>query len=197
MTGMPEPQPSPEPLPNSEPARPERRSDTSLEELLAGYLPELQGYLRRRAEGLVAAREASSDLVQSVCREILGNLSRFQHGSEAEFRNWVFRTADRKVVDKHRYYTAQRRDPTREMDEPHDPSGDATPSRHAVAREEYERVRRALESLPPHYREVVVLSRVFELPHAEIARRLEKSEGAVRNILSRALADVARKLAER
>jgi RNA polymerase sigma-70 factor, ECF subfamily len=170
--------------------------DPPLEALLAAYLPELQGYLRRRSQGLVAARESSSDLVQSVCREILTNLERFRHGSEAEFRNWVFRTADRKVVDRHRYYTAQRRDPARELGEPLDPGADVTPSRHAVAREEYERVYQALQSLPPHYREVVVLSRVLEMPHAEIAQRLGKSEGAVRNILSRALADISRRLAE-
>ena len=168
-----------------------------LEALLAAYLPELQGYLRRRSQGLVAARESSSDLVQSVCREILANLDRFQHGGDADFRNWVFRTADRKVVDRHRYYTAQRRDPARELGEPIEPEVDITPSRHAVAREEYERVQRALESLPAHYREVVLLSRVFEVPQAEIAKRLGKSEGAVRNILSRALAEIARKLAER
>jgi RNA polymerase sigma-70 factor (ECF subfamily) len=168
---------------------------TSLEALLATYLPELKGYVQRRAAGLVAARESSQDLVQSVCCEILDHLSRFQHGGEDEFRNWVFRTADRKIVDKHRFHTAQRRDPGREDPEPHDPSGDLTPSRHAVGREDFERVKRALERLPAPQCEVVVLSRVFGLPHAEIARRLGKSEGAVRNVLSRALADVARQLA--
>lgn len=181
--------------PTSDAGPPPDGQAQSLEALLASYLPELQGYLRRRSQGLVAARESSSDLVQSVCREILSNMSRFQHGSESDFRNWIFRTADRKVVDRHRYYTAQRRDPARELGEPLEAGADITPSRHAVAREEYERVQCALESLPPHYRDVVLLSRVFGLPHAEIARRMDKSEGAVRNILSRALADVARKLA--
>ena len=55
--------------------------DPPLEALLAAYLPELQGYLRRRSQGLVAARESSSDLVQSVCREILTNMDRFRHGA--------------------------------------------------------------------------------------------------------------------
>jgi RNA polymerase sigma-70 factor (ECF subfamily) len=178
---------------------PDRRDphrQSSLEDLLASYMPELRGYVQRRAEGLVAAKESGQDLLQSVCCEILDHLSRFQHGGEADFRNWVFRTADRKIVDKHRYWTAQRRDGAREDPAPHDPSGDLTPSRFAVGREEFERVKRALESLPGPQCEVVVLSRVFGLRHAEIAERLGKSEGTVRNILSRALATVARQLAD-
>ncbi|MBM3985968.1 MAG: RNA polymerase sigma factor [Planctomycetes bacterium] len=181
--------------PHDPPGRDEPGRQTSLEALLVSYMPELKGYVQRRAEGLVAARESSQDLLQSVCCEILDHLSRFQHGGAEDFRNWVFRTADRKIVDKHRYWKAQRRDGVREDPGLHDPSGDQTPSRVAVGREEFERVKRALESLPGPQCEVVVLSRVFGLRHAEIAQRLGKSEGAVRNILSRALAEVARQLA--
>ena len=45
------------------------------------------------------AKESASDLVQSVCREVLGRLDRFQHGGEAGFRHWLYATALRKVRD--------------------------------------------------------------------------------------------------
>ena len=56
-----------------------------------------------------------------------------------------------------------------------------------MAREHLELVERALDRLPAHYREVIVLARIVELPHSEIAVRLGKSVDAVRQTLVRAL----------
>ena len=46
----------------------------------------------------------------------------------------------------------------------------------------------AFAELPPHYGEVILLSRLLGLSFAEIGKRLGKSENAVKIILSRALA---------
>lgn len=169
-----------------------------LDRALADHLPELAGYIRRRTRGTISAKESSSDLVQSVCREIYQHLDRFQHGDEKAFKQWLFRTAERKIVDRHRYYHAHRRDAGREspaeVDEGTLRDG-VTPSRHAMAREQVERVQAALGELPPHYREVIVFARILDLPHAEVAERMGKSESAVRSILHRALAEVAKILA--
>jgi len=42
--------------------------------------------------------------------------------------------------------------------------------------------------LKPEYKEVVVLKKIEELSHAEIAERLGKNTGAVRMLLARAMA---------
>ena len=55
----------------------------------------------------------------------------------------------------------------------------------------FERLQRAFSTLPDEYREVITLARVVGLPHAEIAVKLGKSEGAVRILLHRALARLA------
>jgi RNA polymerase sigma-70 factor (ECF subfamily) len=54
-----------------------------------------------------------------------------------------------------------------------------------------ERLERALASLTPEYREVILLSRVEGLSRAEVAVRMQRSEGSVRMLLHRALAALA------
>ncbi len=179
---------------------PEPREEFAVNDALTNFLPELAGYIRRRTGGTISAKESSSDLVQSVCREIYQHLDRFQHGDEKAFKQWLFRTAERKIIDRHRYYTAGRRDAGRES--PADAEADGarhrvTPSRYAMAREELDRVQAALTELPPHYREVIVLARILDLSHAEVAERLGKTESAVRSVLHRALAEVAKILARK
>lgn len=168
--------------------------DIPVEEWLEAYLPQLTGYVRSRTDRLLAARESTSDLVQSVCREVLQHLDRFEHRSEAGFRQWLFKTAERKIIDRYRYHTAERRHPNREdhnelrlLDE----ALFQTPSQDAVAREELERIQATFAALPPHYQRVIVLARVDGLSHAEIAERVGKSSDAVRNILYRGLATMS------
>jgi RNA polymerase sigma-70 factor (ECF subfamily) len=45
----------------------------------------------------------------------------------------------------------------------------------------------ALEQLPEHYREVILLCHVEGLRFAEVARRMNRSEDSVKNIWARAL----------
>ena len=60
-----------------------------------------------------------------------------------------------------------------------------------MAGEQAERIERAFQGLPPDYREVILLSRIVGLSRAEAAREMGRSESAVRNLLHRALAQLA------
>ncbi len=60
--------------------------------------------------------------------------------------------------------------------------------------EDIARVRRAIGSLPPAYREVVVLCELEDLPYAEAAARIGCPIGTVRSRLARARAVLAAKL---
>ena len=66
-----------------------------------------------------------------------------------------------------------------------------------MAREELERIESAFDRLPEEYREVITLARIAGLSRAEIAERMGRREGAVRTLLSRALARLAELLDER
>ncbi|MFM7281466.1 MAG: RNA polymerase sigma factor, partial [Planctomycetia bacterium] len=70
-------------------------------------------------------------------------------------------------------------------------AGLVTPSRHAAAREDLARAEAALAKLSEEHREIILLSRVVGLSHAQIAERTGKSEVAARSLLHRALAKMA------
>lgn len=175
----------------------------AIDVLLSRYLPGLRAFIRLRAGALVRNKESTSDLAQSVCREILQHMERFQFHGEANFKHWLYTTALRKICNRYEYYGAGKRDVAKEIAvEPAAGSQDDgqvlecyrsfyTPSEQAMMREELARVEQAFEKLPDEYREVIVLARVVGLSRAEIAEQMGKTEGAVRTLLSRALAELA------
>ena len=176
-----------------------RRGDpAAFEALLQRHLPALMTFLRTRVDGVVAARESVRDLAQSVCREALEDLDRMSWRGHEAFRGWLFVLAARKLADRHRYYTTQRRDLRVETVADADAelalAGYASlvsPSRLASAREELSRVEDAILQLPEAQREAILLSRVANLSYAEIARRKGCNESAVRGLVGRGLARLA------
>jgi RNA polymerase sigma-70 factor (ECF subfamily) len=187
----------------------QRGDRRALETLLERHLPAVRGYVRLNCGRLLRTKESSTDLVQSVCREILQHMGRFRHASEEGFRQWLYVTAMRKIRNRYQYYRAGKRDAALEIAlESPESSGDSgaeggllgayasfcTPSSEAVAREEIERIEKAFDELSDDEREVILLARVVCLTRAAIAKRLDLSEGAVRTRLSRALARLAERL---
>lgn len=178
----------------------------AMEMLLEKQLPALRAFVRLRAGQHVRAHESSSDLVQSVCREVLQDLPRFHYTSEAAFRGWLYESALHKIYDRQRYWRAQKRDASRECElaadatTAHAPglleryASFCTPSRSAMAHEEIERIESAFETLPDDYRRVIALTRIAGLSHADAAREMNRSEDSVRNLLSRALARLSGEL---
>lgn len=177
---------------------------TAVDELLERFLPGLHAFVRLRSGRLLLAKESSSDLVQSICREVLADLKNFQYEDDAHFKHWLYVAALRKIANRYEYYRAGKRDVAKEFKPGAASGSDAgnvdllkayravcSPSQHVVAREEIARIEGAFDRLPEDYREVILLSRVVGLSHAEIAKKMERNEGAVRTLLSRALARLA------
>jgi len=139
---------------------------------------------------------------------VLDHADRFRHPSETAFKRWLYTTALRKILGRRDFYLAQKRDVLREVVPPAEESDRraagllacyrsfSTPSHQAMAREEVERIEVACEDLSEEQREVITLAHVVGLSRSEIAAELGKSEGAVRMILHRALASVARRLSD-
>ena len=185
--------------PSGESVPGETPGDESVDALLARHLPALRAWVRLKAGPLVRAREGESDLVQSACREVLERRDRFVHTGEAQFRRWLYTTALRKILDKHDFHSAARRDVRRDRG-----AADAellsvyaelgTPSRVASAREQLDRIEAALAALPDDQREVVLLSRVMGLARAEVAEVMGRSEASVRSLLHRTLVKLSRLL---
>lgn len=166
----------------------------ALQELVVAHLPDLERFIRRRTGDRFLARESLSDLVQSAAREALAHLSGVEYRGAAAFQAWLYRIALAKIVARHRHHHAARRDMQRE--ERGDPQASlgavcahfGSPSQAAVAKEFEAQFATAFARLSEEHQQVFFLARVLELPHAEIAAQMGRSESACRSLLVRAVA---------
>jgi len=168
--------------------------------LLVQSLPWLEAYLRLQVGGALRQKESLSDLVQSVCVEALRDLPEFEFRGEGQFRHWLCKHALHKVINKREFHGAGKRDMAREVDLDRPTAGGGpgsvlqcyaslcTPSRHAAGREELVRFEAAFDQLPDDSREAITLRRIVGLEYDEIAAAMQRSEGAIRNLVYRGLA---------
>lgn len=161
----------------------------AVDRLLAHYLPRLHAYVHSQMGAHLRNREASLDIVQSVCREVLEERGSFEFRGEGAFLSWILTAAMNKLRERARFHGRLRRDAARDR-----PLDDAaayrglSPSGEVMSKEQVERLEAALQRLPDDYREIVVLAKIVGMPHADIAAHLGRSLPAVRNVLGRALA---------
>jgi len=170
---------------------------STLDRLLRPQLSGLKRFVRAQTGPMLRAQEAVSDLMQSVCRELVERWEPTREPDHDGLRKWLFHLTKRKIVERLRYYGREKRQPLRPLDDGGSTASDgsavpdlksSTPSEAAIDRERHERIEKAMLLLPTEYREVIVLARQEELSHAQIGERLGRSEMAVRKLLSRAMA---------
>lgn len=174
--------------------------------LLARHIPGVRLFVHLTAGADLLARETPSDIVQSACLEVLQDVGKHEWKSEGHFRNWLYQEAKRKILDRKKYWGAERRaghrdalqaDPASSAPGPvsalRDP-GAATPSENVIAFENMEAFESAFANLPEDQRRVFLMSRVLAMSYAEIAAELEIGEANVRQLHSRALAKLVRHL---
>lgn len=184
-----------------------RGDATAVNALLERYLPDLERYLDRHAGQLVRAHESKSDLAQSVCREVLVRLAdgRFRYEGEAQFRQWLYRAAVMKMIKRHRYWRAEKRDPARESPAARAgtesqpgrgvsafPDPGSTPSEDLIRLEELETFQEAFSALSERDQLLIQLHHGEGRGHEEIAQELGISAANSRMALSRALARLAK-----
>ncbi|MCB9882072.1 MAG: sigma-70 family RNA polymerase sigma factor [Planctomycetes bacterium] len=175
--------------------RASRGEAPAIDELIARVLPDLRRYVRIRLGPLVAARESASDIVQSTCRELFTGLAQFEYRGWASFRHWLFQAAVRKIVQRQRYYEAERRDVKRVEAEPAPDdalgSGTPTPSHEAMAHETEERLLLALDHLNDAERAQYAAFFVLGMTPHEVAEEQGITFEAARKQRSRLVAKLA------
>lgn len=149
--------------------------------------------VHRFARQMSGCATTADDVTQDVFMAIMRNLSRFDPAM-GSFPTYLYGIA-RRIV-RRRIFWRGRQVQIDDMPsgEPMATSGDPVA---ALARERALRsLRRAIVSLPVHYREIVVLCELDGLSYAEAAAVVGCRIGTVRSRLSRARALLARKLAD-
>ena len=170
----------------------------AVDALLVRYLPDVERFLGRQIGQLVKAKESVSDLAQSVCREALERIGdgRFEYQGEAAFKQWLFQAAEHKMLNKHRFYKADRRDGGKEV-RPGDgdmevPSQRTSPSMHAMRKEDRSELEAKLQQLPEQQAEVLRRFHFEQQPHRDIAAEMSITESHSRVLLARGMARLAR-----
>lgn len=177
--------------------RAQSRDLAALEQLVTNALPGLHSWLRLRAGAHIQRHESVSDLVQSVAREALQDLDRFEWRGEPAFRHWLYTRAQNKLVDRARRLAARKRDPAREQ-KLQQMSGEflldagvLTPSQDASSKEVIEKIQQAFEQLPDRYREAVSMRRLCGMTYEQVAEALGVSVPNARSIVHRGLSKLA------
>jgi RNA polymerase sigma-70 factor (ECF subfamily) len=152
------------------------------------YLDRVYGY----AFYLLGDHHDAEDVTERTFLAALSAIGSFRN-TGASFRSWLFRIAHNQVANALRSRGRRAASP---LDAEDHPSSLLDPAASAGANDEARELRRALDSLGPDRRQVLVLRFVDGLTAREIGAVVGRSEGAVRVLQHRALRELASKLDE-
>jgi RNA polymerase sigma-70 factor (ECF subfamily) len=151
---------------------------------------------------LVRDRELSEDLAQETFVKVLNALDRYDPNQK--FSSWIFKIAHNTAIDQLR----KKEVATLSLDgSPHAESadeaeatiftavsGDETPEEYTASREIGSEIERALATLRPEYRTVIILAHVEGRPYEEVAEIMELPLGTVKTFIHRARNELKTKL---
>jgi len=181
-----------------------RRDPSRFDALYRKYLAQVYSYAYYELRDHHAAEDATG----RIFMQALVGLPRFEERVDAfiaartpataadsaelsTFRVWLFRIARNVVANERR---RDRRRPISSLDEAAGFTAPGDVVETAAARETVDAAWQAVARLPEDRRRAVILRFVDEMSTAEIAAVLDRSEGAVRVLLHRALRSVAEDL---
>lgn len=151
----------------------------SFEELALPLLDRLYNF----AHWLTQDRSEAEDLVQETFAKALKGYSSFQPGTN--FRAWMYRILRNTFLTSRTGLKSTATVPL-ELEDEALPATTNTPETILLNRLDQQQVHRALDGLPVHYREILLLCEVEEMSYQEVAATLAIPIGTVMSRLSRA-----------
>ena len=169
-------------------ARGQQGDRDALEELYLIHFDRIYSYLHVS----VGNRHDAEDLTTQTFLKMLEKIGSFKWQS-APFSAWLFRIAHNLAMD---HFRARRRWQLEE--EVPEPSGEEEPSAELAAMKTIgrESMLKLIERLSPEQQQVLTLKFVFNLPNAEVAAILDKTEGAIKSLQHRALVSLQKQIQE-
>ena len=133
---------------------------------------------------LTQDRTEAEDLVQETYAKALRGFSSFQAGTN--FRAWIYRILRNTFLTSRTGLKATAMIPLDAEDADDIPAGPETPETVLISNSEHKVVQEALETLPVHFREILLLCETEEMSYQEISETLSIPIGTVMSRLSRA-----------
>jgi RNA polymerase sigma-70 factor (ECF subfamily) len=166
--------------------RAQKGDRSALEELYLIHFDRIYSYLHMT----VSNRHDAEDLTTQTFVKMLESIGRFRWQS-APFSAWLFRIAHNLSMD---HFRARRRwQPEEEVPEP---VGSEEPSAEAEAMQSIGRqsMLELIDTLSQEQQQVLTLKFVFNFTNADVAKILDKSEGAIKSLQHRALASLQKQI---
>src|SRR5437870_2441301 len=158
----------------------------ALEELYLLHFDRIYGYLHMS----VGNRHDAEDLTTQTFLKMLESIGRFKWRS-APFSAWLFRIAHNLAMD---HFRARKRwQPEEEVPEPpgsEEPSAEML-AMHSIGRQS---MLELIETLSPEQQQVLTLKFVFNFANADVAKVLDKTEGAIKSLQHRALVSLQKQI---
>jgi RNA polymerase sigma-70 factor (ECF subfamily) len=169
-------------------ARGQQGDREALEELYLIHFDRIYSYLHVS----VGNRHDAEDLTTQTFLKMLEKIGSFRWQS-APFSAWLFRIAHNLAMDHFR--SRRRWQPEEEVPEP---PGEEEPSAELRAMQTIgrESMLKLIDHLSPEQQQVLTLKFVFNLPNAEVAAILDKTEGAIKSLQHRALVSLQKQIAQ-
>jgi RNA polymerase sigma-70 factor (ECF subfamily) len=155
----------------------------AFDEIVRRYRDRLANLVRLRIGVPLQARLEVEDVLQETFTRAIESVHRFEWRGENSPYRWLATVAEHVILEAVR---GLERDPKLQL-LPEVPGRGTSPSRFLRRHERFDRLQRSIDRLSPEHRQVIVLSRFERLKVAEIARRMDRSPDAVKQLLSRAL----------
>lgn len=170
----------------------QRGENEAWEELYRRYHDQLLFAARVRLGTRLRAYLESEDILQSVARDAFLSMKGFEYRGPGSLAGYLHRMVQNKIRDRADSARAKGRSGALPLDPALAESlaaPEGEPRYHDAPA--YEKLERALAALPDDLREIVLLRKVDGLTSQEVAGRLGKTDQAVRQATSRALARLA------
>jgi RNA polymerase sigma-70 factor (ECF subfamily) len=160
--------------------------------LVERYQDRVRAFLQSQLGDYLRTRVDIEDLLQEVLLRAFRCLPRFRWSGDDAFLRWVSR-----IARNHVYEVARREGKVLVLPCDEGIVAEGDPPSHALRRSErFDRLKKTLGNLKPHYREVIELARIRRLPIREVAARMGRTPPATSQLLQRALQELKAQFGE-
>ena len=175
--------------------------DGALEDLFSRCRPTLGAWASRRVGQARPGAARPSDIAQETALRAFLKFSTFSGTTEGEWFAWMERIFSSQAAQSVRNARRKKREAPGAvpLDSPEALAASApqkSPSQATAVHEESRQLLTCIYDLPDEQREAIWLCHMKELPVAEVARCMEKTEGAVAGLLQRGLRALRHRMAE-
>ena len=181
-------------------------SESAREELLEHVQDYVRLMAKKNAPANLQGKFGLSDVAQQSMAQALQGFDQFRGNSASEFYGWLRAIVRNQALRMQRDYQSEKRDVGRERRLANDScssrpghvpiDSDPTPGTRAIAIEEIQHVRSAIDRLPEDYANVIRLHSFERLSFKQVAEKMERSLDSVTKLWYRAIMKLEKELAK-